>query len=390
MNVNRNDIDRAAHPVKSRRDPRIDVLRGLALMIIFIDHVPENLYSFYTMRMYGFSDAAEAFVLISGISAGLAYSAGFAARSLIETAKRIWRRAATIYGAHMFSTLVVLALATPFLFRFGMAEFAGTNGLSWLTKAPFATVFGAFTLSYQVSYFNILPLYIALFAALPAFLFLGVRNIPLMLAVSTAIWLISRYFQFRLPAYPADWAWYFNPFCWQLLFAVGLAIGISVKRSRALVPFNPLLYAAAVIYVLYALWWRLIGEYNFPFPDFMPEFIADTSKERLGLPRIAHILALAYIIVYLPGLRRFLALPLFEPLNVMGRASLATFVTGSLVAFALQIFRQIVTTTLLQDTALLLAGMAIQYYVAKTALARAGKIGVSPNRPPAPMVKRSG
>ena len=66
MDVHKSKAAPAAS-VKSKRDPRIDVLRGLALIIIFIDHVPENLYSFYTMRMYGFSDAAEAFVLISGI-----------------------------------------------------------------------------------------------------------------------------------------------------------------------------------------------------------------------------------------------------------------------------------------------------------------------------------
>lgn len=395
MDADRSKAAAPTAPVKSKRDPRIDVLRGLALIIIFIDHVPENLYSFYTMRMYGFADAAEAFVLISGISAGLAYSGRFVAGSLMETARRIWRRAGTIYGAHMFSTLAVLALATPFLVRFGMEEFAELNGLSWLWEQPLATISGSALLTYQVSYFNILPLYILLFAALPALLFLGMRSIGLMLSVSAAIWLVARYFEIRLPAYPADWAWYFNPFCWQLLFAVGLAIGIAARRGKALAAFHPALYAAAIGFVIYALWWRLSGEYNFPFPAIMPDFIADTSKERLGLPRIAHILALTYIVVYMPGLRRFLSLPLFEPINVMGRASLATFVTGSLTAFALQIFREMTVTTVLGDSVLLLAGLTVQYYVARMALARAGKakaaaIPPAITPPPAAAIKRSG
>lgn len=382
MDVKRNETGAKPAPVKSRRDPRLDVLRGLALIIIFIDHVPQNLYSFYTMRMYGFADAAEAFVLISGISAGLAYSARFVTGSIFDTARRIWRKAGAIYGAHLLSTLIVLALATPFLVRFGMEEFAERNGLFWIWEAPLATVSGAALLTYQIGYFNILPLYILLFAALPVFLFVGTRSIPLMLSISTAIWLVSRYFQIKMPAYPDDWAWYFDPFCWQLLFAIGLAAGISVRRGTALIAFNPLLYATAAGYVLYALWWRLTGEYAFPFPGFVPEFIADTSKYRLGLPRLAHILALAYLVAYAPGLRRFLALPVFEPVNVMGRASLVTFVTGSLVAFALQIFREMTETTLLQDSILLLAGLAIQYYAARTALARAaGKVGSTP--PPA-------
>ena len=395
MDANRSKAAAPSAPVKSKRDPRLDVLRGLALIIIFIDHVPENLYSFYTMRMYGFSDAAEAFVLISGISAGLAYSGRFVAGSLMETAKRIWRRAGTIYGAHLFSTLVVLALATPFLVRFGMEEFAELNGLSWLWEQPLGTVAGSALLTYQVSYFNILPLYIVLFAALPALLLLGKRSIGLMLSVSFAIWLVARYFEIRLPAYPADWAWFFNPFCWQLLFAIGLAVGIANRRGKALVGFHPALYAASVAFVVYSVWWRLIGEYNFPFPAFMPEFIADTSKEWLSLPRIAHILALAYIVVYMPGLKRFLSLPVFEPINVMGRASLATFVTGSLTAFAFQILREMTGVTVLGDTMLLLAGIAIQYFAARTALARAGKaraaaIPAAITPPPEAAIKRSG
>lgn len=381
-------------PVKSKRDPRIDVLRGLALIIIFIDHVPENLYSYYTMRMYGFADAAEAFVLISGISAGLAYSGRFVAGSMMETAVRIWRRAGTIYGAHMFTTLVVLALATPLLLAFGMEAFAEESGLAWLWKAPFSTITGSALLSYQISYFNILPLYIVLFLVLPGLLYLGMRSLSLMLAVSAAIWLFTRYLGYQIPAYPADWAWYFNPFCWQLLFAIGLAVGICHRRGKAFVPFHPVLYAAAVAFVAFALYWRLSGNYNFPFPDFMPQFIADTGKERLSLPRIAHILALAYILIYLPGLRTFLGRPVFEPINVMGRASLTTFVTGSLIAFALQIFREMVGTTLLQDTLLLLAGLVLQYLAARNSLSRAarGKAVMPPaiTPPPGTAVKRSG
>src|SRR6266487_3160746 len=57
----------------SKRDPRIDVLRGLALLMIFVDHVPDNLLSLITLRNFGFSDAAEVFVLLAGFSSMLAY-----------------------------------------------------------------------------------------------------------------------------------------------------------------------------------------------------------------------------------------------------------------------------------------------------------------------------
>lgn len=62
------------------RDPRLDVLRGMALVMIFINHVPGNFWEDWTSRNFGFSDAAEGFVLMAGISAGLAYSTGFRVR----------------------------------------------------------------------------------------------------------------------------------------------------------------------------------------------------------------------------------------------------------------------------------------------------------------------
>ena len=44
-----------------------DVFRGLALLMIFIDHIPGNVLSLIAKisRNFGFSDAAEIFVLLA-------------------------------------------------------------------------------------------------------------------------------------------------------------------------------------------------------------------------------------------------------------------------------------------------------------------------------------
>jgi hypothetical protein len=55
------------------RDPRIDACRGIALWWIFLDHIPNNIGSWLTLRNYGFSDAAELFMFISGVTCALAY-----------------------------------------------------------------------------------------------------------------------------------------------------------------------------------------------------------------------------------------------------------------------------------------------------------------------------
>ena len=55
------------------RNTVIDFWRGAVLVFIFVNHIPGNLLEHLTPRNYGFSDAAEAFVFISGLSVALAY-----------------------------------------------------------------------------------------------------------------------------------------------------------------------------------------------------------------------------------------------------------------------------------------------------------------------------
>ena len=55
------------------RDHRIDWLRGIALVSIFINHMPGNRLENWTTRNFGFSDAAELFVLLAGMAAAFAF-----------------------------------------------------------------------------------------------------------------------------------------------------------------------------------------------------------------------------------------------------------------------------------------------------------------------------
>src|SRR5216110_3373581 len=62
------------------RELRLDLFRGLALWLIFIDHVSPDLLTWFTIRSYGFSDAAEIFIFISGYTSAFVYG-----RSLLES-----------------------------------------------------------------------------------------------------------------------------------------------------------------------------------------------------------------------------------------------------------------------------------------------------------------
>ena len=75
------------------RDLRLDFFRGLSLWFIFIDHVPFNRASWLTIRNYGFSDAAEIFVFISGYTAAFVYGRMMREQGFVVAGARILKRA---------------------------------------------------------------------------------------------------------------------------------------------------------------------------------------------------------------------------------------------------------------------------------------------------------
>src|SRR5262245_24673793 len=97
-------------PVATRgRDLRLDLFRGLALWLIFLDHIPSNLVAWITIRNYGFSDATELFVFVSGYTAAFVYGKEMRERGFVVSGARILKRAWQIYVAHVFLFAIYLA-----------------------------------------------------------------------------------------------------------------------------------------------------------------------------------------------------------------------------------------------------------------------------------------
>src|SRR5215813_4115941 len=94
---------------KPDRDLRLDLFRGLALWLIFLDHIPSNIVNWLTVRNYGFSDATEIFVFISGYTAVIAYSSMMLREGWLRAAARIWRRVWQLYVAHILLFVVYTA-----------------------------------------------------------------------------------------------------------------------------------------------------------------------------------------------------------------------------------------------------------------------------------------
>src|SRR5215467_670040 len=88
-------------PVVGERELRLDLFRGLALWLIFIDHLPPSLLTWFTIRNYGFSDATEIFIFISGYTAAFVYGRAMTEHGFVVSSARILRRAWQIYVAHI-------------------------------------------------------------------------------------------------------------------------------------------------------------------------------------------------------------------------------------------------------------------------------------------------
>src|ERR1700692_3024459 len=86
----------------AERDLRLDLMRGIGQWMVFLDHIPYDIVGGLTLRNYGFSDAAEFFVFISGYTAGYVYGPAITHGQFLGATKRLLKRASQLYVAHIF------------------------------------------------------------------------------------------------------------------------------------------------------------------------------------------------------------------------------------------------------------------------------------------------
>jgi hypothetical protein len=351
------------------RDPRLDVLRGLALVMIFINHVPGNPLEMLTSRNFGFSDAAEGFVFIAGVAAGLAYGGFFrpGTRQPWQGAVRIGLRVWKLYLVHLFITLAAFAIVAGAVLWFGSTGMLHRNGIDMLFRRPFEALLGLPLLTYQLGYADILPLYVVLLAAAPVLIWVGWRWPGGLVAGSVLFWALSAHLRLNLPNAFGTGGWFFSPFAWQLPFVIGLLTGLALREGRRLVPVRPwALWLSAAVLVLALIWvtvpavagimnhqlWRLQQAG-------VPPLITSFDKNYLYAPRLVHFLALAYLLSALPLVMRACASRRAAPLALLGRQGLPVFALASVLAY---LFQAIKTETGINpplDLAMVLAGLGL-------------------------------
>jgi hypothetical protein len=282
------------------RDMRIDFFRGVALICIFIDHIPGNVFAKFTLTNFGFADAAEIFVLLAGYAAFLAYARAFDdgwRPGLVKVALRI----RDLYLAHLLVLIGCVAGLAVAARTFQNPVYFEHVNLIPFNSDPAGAIARALVLVYQPGYLNILPLYILLLMWLPVLLWLMRANVALALLASAALWAATGLLHCNLPSYPGSYGWIFNPFAWQFLFSLGVVSAQMSARDQHLRPRSSWLLWIALAYVLFGLavaapWTRLP---SLDAARLLPDFRADLSKQYLSVWRLAHIAALGYIVACL-------------------------------------------------------------------------------------------
>jgi hypothetical protein len=325
----------SASPQPRSRDTRIDALRAFCLITIFINHVPGNPFEPFTSKNFGFSDAAEAFVLISGVSAAYAYGLKFRAGSRLLTASRAWRRAGVLYVAHLVSTLVTLAIFAGFSLHYGAPGLLDSINIGPVIADTVRGLVGLVTLGHQLGYNNILPMYGVILLMLPLLLLLGQGRIAPMLAASGALWLACGVFTVALPTYPGGNFWFINPLSWQFLFVIGIAANMHVRRGGR-IPVSVTLQVASILYLLLSLAWVKIPLWGVDVSFGLPAVLTGFDKTFLSVPRLGHVLAMAYLLATVPALSNVWRVTHRNPLAVIGRHALPVFIAGTVLAMLAQ------------------------------------------------------
>ena len=353
---------------QSRRDLRLDLFRGLSLLFIFIDHIPNNVLSYVTLHSIAFSDAAEVFIFISGYAAATVYGRALQRHGGVAATGQICRRIWQLYVAHIF-IFVILAAEVCYATLSLHQTYSEDFGIDNFIDEPQVAIIKVLLLQYQPQFLDILPIYMILLGVFPVVLLLLQRCLPLPLILSGALYLLTLRFGWEPHSYPDNEAWFFNPLAWQFLFVIGATAGYS-RHSRWVFPgqasWLPKLAIAITVGVgIISISWTIHGAYD-AFPGLLLRELSPlvADKSNLAPLRLISFLALAVTVAHFVGRDSgVLRWRVAQLIIRCGQHSLQVFCLGIVLSvlgyILLTFFRDNILTQLAIDLAGIVAMMGI-------------------------------
>ncbi|MBF0891412.1 OpgC domain-containing protein [Gluconobacter sp. LMG 1744] len=313
---------------KILRDHRVDALRGLALLMMLVDHVPDDLLNRITIRNFGFADAAEIFVMLAGYASYLAYGRLIDREGWKTGIHRILARCLKLYLYQTGMTLVFVWTVRQWRHYQPLPEYTIepqlAHGYSWLWRI--------LTFDALPSYLNILPLYVVLLALFPLIYWILKRSLWLLVALSVGIWGIANLDpHLTIPNWLDPSGWYLNPFGWQFLYILGILGAVWASKNNGDLPYRLWVKALCLAYLAGAFvlcfpyeYWHVPSLRIFPAPPNM-------GKSTLAIWRLLDIMAIFYLVQSSAALRRISADRIGQSLALLGRNSLEVFACSTVL-----------------------------------------------------------
>ncbi|SEB89920.1 OpgC domain-containing protein [Bradyrhizobium erythrophlei] len=356
-----------AHLPDKGRDLRLDLFRGIANWAIYLDHIPDNIVNWITTRNYGFSDAADLFVFISGYTASFVYARMMLERGFIVGATRLTKRVWQLYVAHIILFVIYIASISYLALRFGDSEIINEFNVAGLVDNATETLRQGLFLKFKPVNLDVLPLYIVLMGLFPPVLWFMLRQPNWTMLASLALWLVSRHMGWNLPAYPAG-TWYFNPFAWQVLFVFGSWCAMGGARQNMHIINSRYTLWFCVAYLIFALIMTMAG--RFPdlgamFPDWLFSTFNPNDKTNLAPYRFLHFVVITVLVIrFVPKDWSALEWKVFDPLIICGQQSLAVFCVGVFLSFVGHFELSMSSGSLFAQIFVSISGIAIMTIVA--------------------------
>jgi hypothetical protein len=326
-----------ALPGAAGRDLRIDLFRGIAMIIILIAHIPNDTWALFIPGRYGFSDSTEIFVFCSGYASARAFGRVFREAGFGMGVVRVLFRCWQIYWAHIalfaaVAAICVLANTLPDAPK----DYVGALNLTPFFRDTETNLVGLLTLSYVPNFFDILPMYITILAMVPVVMLLHRLHPMLPFLGCAALYAFVQVTSVNFGAEPwSDRPWFFNPMGWQLVFFSGFAIGMRWFTPPATSRRGIALAAGLLVLAVPLSWWPLLR--TFPTLAETREAIGVlVAKTDFGLLRWLHFLAIAYLgRALMERLPNLATASLLRPVVKIGQQSLAVFLASMALAWVL-------------------------------------------------------
>ena len=327
----------AAPPIKRMRDPRLDVFRGVGMLIILLAHVPNDHWALWIPARFGFSDATEMFVFLSGMASAIAFGRLFDREGVWLLTARVMQRIWQIYWSHICVFLCVATLMALAGHKPDGTSYIQSLNLVRFFEDPAPLLLGLMSLTYVPNYFDILPMYMVILALMPVMLTAERLHRSLPFLLMGVLWLAAQFSWVHFPAEP--WSkrpWFFDPLGWQLIFFLGFFLMRGTLPSPGYRRWLAAFCAAIVIITIPFAWYAILDA-SPVLRDVAQGLLPLTDKTAFGLLRLVHFLALAYLAVLAVGsgghrLNHPTVIPITRVLAKIGQQSLAVFVTGMVVA----------------------------------------------------------